>query len=339
MANSINKDTLLFSKISGSNLYLIDNNDDGKRIFAHHFNDENTTVDIKIVKVNSENIDLWKKFVFNPPNIKYFRWPCDIVSIENTTFSKAGNLGLVFLKKDNYKKPLTPLKNVVYNDRLYGADNECEINMKNLLINILTALTDLEEKGFLFVSFDLEKMYFNENDYSVYFDFPLSTVALDCNNINKKYNFFYDDISIDFIPPWAEYSNVLKVNKKFAYYSVAALLFKLLIGRMPYQGSLFDGCGAIMSSIFDNDYNEHINRMKEYYKFPIFIFDDINKKNSIGVTAEEQDCVARYESLTSELRYMFANTFKIVADTNSSKELFSFEKWLKAIKSNFNEEI
>ncbi len=336
MANSINKDTLLFSKISGSNLYSVDNiYDEGKKIFAHHFNDENTAVDIKTVQVKSQDINLWKKFVFNPPNINFFRWPCDIVSIENTTFGKAGNLGLVFLKKDNYKKPLTPLKNVVYNDRLYGADNECEINMKKLLINFLTALTDLEEKGFLFVSFDLEKMYFNENDYSIYFDFSLSTVALDYNNINKKYNFFYDDISIDFIPPWVEYSNISKVNKKFAYYSVAALLFRLLIGRMPYQGSLFDGCGAIMSSIFDNDYNEHINRMKEYYKFPIFIFDEINKRNSIGVTAEEQDCVTRYEALSGELRYMFSNTFKIVADTNESKELFSFEEWLKAIKKQF----
>ena len=179
MAKSVNKNTLLFSKISGGNLYTVDNiYDKGKKIHAHHFNDENTTVDIKIVKDNSENLDLWKEFVFNPPNINYFRWPCDIVSIEDTEFNKYGNLGLVFLKKDSYKKPLTSFKNVVYNDKLYGVDNKCEINMKKLMINFLTALDDLEKKGFLFVSFDLEKMFFNENDYSVYFDFSLSTVAV-----------------------------------------------------------------------------------------------------------------------------------------------------------------
>lgn len=338
MAKSVNNNTLMFSEISGSYLYSVDNiYDDGKKILAHHYNDESTVVDIKICDIKLDNINKWKTFVFNPPNIKCFRWPCDIVDIENTSFIKSGNLGLVFLKKDNYKNTLTPLKNVVYNDRLYGVDNQCAVNMKKLLINLLTALNDLEEKGFLFVSFDLEKMYFNENDYSVYFDFSPSTVALYDDDINKKHRFFHDDISIDFLPPWEEYQNISKANRKLAYYGVAALIFKLLIGRMPYQGSLFDGCGAIMSSIFDNNFNEHINRMKEYFKFPIFIFDSLDKRNSIGVTAEEQDCIERYEALSGELKYMFSNTFKIVADTNESREFFSFEEWLKAIKNNFKE--
>lgn len=324
-------ENLIFSKLSGRNFYVIDDvYENSNKISAHHFIDTDVYVDIKVIKAKNTDTETWRSYIVQPPDSNIFRWPIDIVEVKDTIFAEKGNIGIVFLKRGF--PALKQLKELIYDDSQLDWTNS---NTQLLIKNFLASLSLLEKQGYSFISFNIEKIFYDPTNYKLFFDFSPSTLKLTSINIEKKYSFLDNDISIDFIPPWVDYDKINKVNKKFGYYSVASLLFRLMIGRMPYQGSLLDGCGQIMNNLMDTDPKQHFDRMREYLQTPIFIFDKNDTSNSIGEFGDEKKYIERWSGLADELKIMFDSTF----NDNKSKEepslLFSINQWIEAVNNCF----
>lgn len=328
MEKQMLKDKYLFSLLSGYNLYQITGQENNV-ISAVHYN-QDISVQIIIIKVDRTRVDFWNKYISYPPNRKIFRWPIDIVSVTDTPYSSLGNIGLVFKRKASL--PMEPLKKYVYNDEVLDWRNK-EIQL--LVSHLLDAIIELNKKQYSFIAFDVERIFVNIETKDLYFDFFTSTIKRDKQAEN--FNFLGNDIAIDFIPPWVKYDDIVFGNTKMEAYSLAALLFRLMIGRMPYQGSLFSNRSLLM--VENSDYEQYHREMMDEYLTPpnIFIFDQFDTSNEIGLTLKEKRIVERWDALSDELKGMFQHTFSHGADHSGvSQELYSAEQWKAAILKSFN---
>lgn len=328
MIDEKHRDRYLFSMISGYNFYQITGRENNI-VSAIHYN-QDISVQIKIIKADKTSVDFWNKYISYPPNRKIFRWPIDIVNITETPLASLGNIGLVF-RKQAFPK-MEPLKKFVYNDNLLDWRNK-EIQI--LILNFLDAIIELNSKSYSFIAFDVNRIFYDINTKEVLFDFFTSTIKKD-KNVND-FSFLGNDIAIDFIAPWVQFDSIRFANSQMEQYSLAALLFRLMIGRMPYQGNLFSNRSLLM--VEKSDYEEYHREMMEEYLAPpnVFIFDKNDDSNSIGLTLKEQEFVERWESLDEEIKSMFYNTFTHDSNKNGmSKALYSAQQWKTAIIKSYN---
>ena len=62
-----------------------------------------------------------------------------------------------------------------------------------------------------------------------------------------------EDVAIEFLAPWVPAEGTVQVDLICEYYAIAAILFRAMIGRMPYQGRQMDGHGNIMNLLTDTE--------------------------------------------------------------------------------------
>lgn len=324
---SVNNTKFLFSIINGFNFYKIEKEAD-TFVEAKHYNN---SIDVNIVYCNSvTNKEIWKNYIENPPGQKFLIWPIDVVNIKkNNSLKNDSNIGLVF-RQEAFPK-LETLKSLVYDPSKLGLENEA---VKKILINLLLNLMHLEDAGYIYNSFDLEKIYYDPHTFDVYIKFALSTTKkIDDTSINNI--MLHNDISIDFLPPWNKNgASEEKVNPDQHKFSIAALLFKMIIGRMPYQGRMFDGYGDIFDYKRDTDKMLHRKAMELYLELNTFIFDNNDDSNKIGTFTNETKQVLRWDSLNEKLKNMFYNTFVIPSGAKENKHLYSLQDWYQAINCN-----
>ena len=266
----------------------------------------------------------WYKYISNPPLTFRVRWPIDIIKTQ-----KENEYGLVL--KNIIPPKYEKLKNLVYDS--YELDHRKE-SIRELTINIIDTLILLEKSGYIYNTYDSEKIYFHPQTYDLIFDFSTSIIRNDCNTV--FFSFLYNDVSSDFMPPWV---NIDESNKNYmtnlninsSNYSLAALLFRLMIGRLPYQGRLSDGIGDLMVDDRDNEPLIHKEMVKLYLKHPIFIFDKKNKINAIGDFGEEKKYIERWESLPFEVKKIFESVFISDNNENCSSSVITPNDWKKVL--------
>ena len=267
-----------------------------------------------------------KQYVEKPPIGNFFVWPVDIVDLQNNPIlTKKGNIGLVFEKKAFPK--LETLKSFVWDEKSIGIENTKAVK---LAVNLLKQLSQLESDGYVYNSFDLEKVAYNPENLDVYLRFSLSNTTK-YDDVFEKSLMLKNDICIDYLPHWNKtgfQDRYVSANQH--NFSVAVLLFKMLIGRMPYQGRMFDGHGDILIAQRDNDPAMHFESMKYYLELNTFIFDKENRENSIGTFHKEELQANRWESLDKNLQRMFYETF---VNSNGDNKLYTVDEWLYALNT------
>lgn len=311
---------LLFSCLSGYNIYLSSKNGVFDRI--HMFTDEE--VDVREVPgiTATEAQEKWRYFIEHPINIKHFIWPIDIVEISD------GKMGLVFRKRAFPK--MEPIKKLLYSPDLLNWKNT---NIQNIIRNLLTALEDLHSGGYAYHAFDMNKMFFNESNGEILIDF---SSAMTRHFFDRKHSepLNPEDVQVEFLPPWSSFNKNGSFSLEDDYYSVTAMLFRLMIGRMPYQGRLMDGVGDIMDRQRDVDQGMHIKMFEHYHNNPVFIFDDKDNSNSIGLYSHEEKIIEKWEGLPSEIRMMFNTVFSKnnIEKTRGEKEVYNEREWIDALQ-------
>ncbi len=109
--------------------------------------------------------------------------------------------------------------------------------------------------------------------------------------------------------------------------SVAATLFYLLTGRMPYDGSLQD------DDRFDMEQNPKRFWAHSYPYRPYFIADEIDAtRNSVGEFPEELEQMARYQRLSGKLKEMFCTSLCNESVTRAKKvRFYTPQEWRQAL--------
>lgn len=266
------------------------------------------------------NLHFWISLIRRPADLKYFIWPVDIISWEK---DNVAIYALVFPLRamPKYKK----LNEVLSDDQHLGWHQE---RVKKLVSDFLDAWSGFDLRGYAYHEFSEQNMFYQPDTLNVMFDFSFST-----HEVKTLYD--AQPIVPDVIMP--EYADSLyysenrqaKMDLASDYYSIAVILFKLLIGRLPYQG-------AVMEHEPDSTPKEHENWLRIYHNNPYFIFDENDETNRIGGDfgfAKDEIYVKRWNELSQSVRNMFHNVLQTanVLRTTETFIFYSPEQWKEAL--------
>lgn len=341
-----NTDSVIFSCISGYNYYAPSDAHAGGVI---HIPSDTDVSLVDFIYADELSIQMkWKHFIEWPADSRYFIWPIDLVK------DTEGNCALVFRKKayPNFH----PFKELLYNDTLLDWQTPA---IQKLTKSLLEAMIALHRAGYAYHAFNFNQMYYNTETMDVVINFSTSMsryyghpdnnrmeLPEICADLEKRGVIWSepnlpDETAIEFLPPWVNDDNKADMTLNDDYYSIAALLFRLFIGRMPYQGRLMvrNEMADIMNEDRDRDEKEHQRMFSFYHENPVFIFDPNDQNNRIGVFAHELLFVKRWEALPDSVRELFYNAFVPPANNRENwltkhyepRQLASPEAWLAVL--------
>lgn len=270
-------------------------------------------------------INKWKYFIEHPIDIKSMIWPVDLITQEE-------RLGLVFRRRAFPK--MNTFRDLLY--REYQLDWRKE-KIQTFAVNFLNLCQNIHEGDYAYHCFDLNRMYYNAENMDVLFDFSLS-MTRNFNDPLRKGRVDKENTGIEFLSPWLKMDENNEMTFIDDCYSITALLFRMMIGRMPYHGRLMDGLGDLMNIERDVDYNEHINMIRHYREISIFIFDPEDTSNGIGTFSDEQEYIQRWNDLPETVKQMFISVFsqKNVECSIDEKIYYTPKQWLEALSKCFS---
>lgn len=323
----IESDNVYISMISGYNLYLETGefSETVSHNHAIHVTHINSEEDCYLVKLNKSlhpfSLNDFINIILRPANKSFF-WPIDLVIKDNDYY-------LVFPRK--FIPEMKSLGDLSVEEEFLGMEQE---HIRTLINNFLLACDSLYKHSFLFHVWNERRIFVNKKDYSVLIAFCDFT----SNGFDKKVYLSNDDYISESVDPYA-FAGECSYDYYSEMYAIAAILFKLLIGRYPYEGSLMDGIpkcsdsGNISSWKIDKD-NDFKYWISQYVSHPVFIFDFNDDRNAIGRLAHEKICLRRWDSLTDKLKNMFCTMFSEtnILRKNESVTSFSPSEWLSEIQ-------
>lgn len=166
--------------------------------------------------------------------------------------------------------------------------------------NLLNAWCSLDEARYLYHEFSFNNMFSNMDNKAM-LDFSFSV---------QEYNSVSDGKQVPMNRINPDYADVYYFQRKSSemdavsnYFSMTVILFRLLVGLLPYQGRLLEGVHNITKQ-------EHSEWIKKYHQNPFFIFDEKEDVNRISsTTAYSEQYEKRWERLSPTARAMFAEVF------------------------------
>ncbi len=268
------------------------------------------------------DLNYWVKLIRNPVDLKHFIWPVDVIEWDATDKNNV-KYALVF---PNRALP-------VYDDFANTLKNGMDVNfdvpwVRKIIKDFLDAWCNFHSKGYAYHAFSKGNMFYNRDKMEVMFDFSFLTQRTDTLYEKKFINPEY--ITPDYADPYYYYKhNANQMDLASDYYTVAVFLFKLLIGRLPYEGKVFD-------NVANTTETEHNTWIKRYHKNSYFIFDTKDDTNRIGGEfgfADELVYENRWLGLSENVRNMFHNVFQTANALRTTEELYYYtpKQWLDAL--------
>ncbi len=235
-------------------------------------------------------------------------WPVDIVALED---GEKVQRALVF--------PLRSLpaygniSELLTNDMNMGWDLPW---VQKFLKSFLDACESFADSGCAYHEFSYSNMFYNKETFEVMFDFSFSSHKSDGLFDRRKVP--AERITSDFADTfYYTQEGEQKLDLASDFYSIAVILFKLLIGRLPYQG-------AVMEHEPNLTPQEHLSWLKVYHRNPYFIFDENDGTNHIGGEtgfAKDEIFVDRWNGLPERLKQMFCDVFRTENALRKSENL------------------
>lgn len=325
----LKKDDLYYSVLYGSGVYslCVDGTQDpitGERSaeFFNVLHQESFFSRAFGRSLQKEEFDNYKRLVLSVPDIKNILWPKDLVAVgKEQAVGGVVKLDNVYAY-DSVRERVTARDYVLLFDersrvvstgldkyleeleQRYGgglSDRSEWQNYRNpeilsLARTLVATIDKLNREGYLYLDFHPSRLRIINKE--VYLDF--SNLIYDMENIyrGRVCKPVYEKLPIEFIEP--ELYNDKKRNIDFAAqnYSLASVLFYLLVGRHAYDGMLR------AQDIDDSLYNHYI-KFGNMCLSPIFIFDEQDRANHPGHEARDEALLKRWEAYPKELRYMF----------------------------------
>lgn len=316
------ENTILFSGLSGCNYYTVDFLKDGEYLGKHCPSGER--VDIRFSD-SFQNTEQWRHVVEYPADITSFLWPLDIVRYYD---GKDQRLGMVFRHR-NFPKML-PIRYFLYQDD--GLDWRRE-PVQKFVRNFLQAMVRLHKSGYAYLNFNMEHILYDPKTMDLLFDFTSSVMPVDLRHVRRSREVPFTEMALEFLPPWLALDQPNQMDLVCEYYSIAAMLFRVMVGRMPYQGRLMDGHGNMMNLQMDTDAIVHRRMFEVYLQHPRFIFDPEEKENTIGLFENEKKYKERWRALPEAVQAMFQRVLsqKNVQASNWERKYYSAETWLEVL--------
>lgn len=312
------------SLISSYNLYMdtgqrFDTISSGNAVQIKHINTGEEFYCVKISNMGyNQTPEIWKRIIFRPANNSFF-WPIDIIDMIS---EDNGDREYYLVYPFRFVPEVKPLAELVKTEGFLGVEQS---STRLIIKNFLEAFITFYECSYLYNVWDESHLFINTKDNSILISFNDAMTVNERNAVCIDSKVFFSE----YTDPYA-YANGSLYDEKSECFAVASILFFLLIGRYPYEGSLMDGV--------PKDSESEIEYWKKnYLSHPIFIFDTNDKRNAIGDFSDEKIFLNRWQSLSDELKEMFAAFFceSNIMRTTENSVSYSLFDWKKAIDNYF----
>lgn len=316
----ITEDDLYFSLLRGSGVYCWNNITDNDPVDVSGRTSCPVFMDVETEELFLVQRVYWDKYIrqyeqgiYARPDLEHVIWPVDLVSLhghELTVNYVEHTFGLPTDEIKNHTAGdtvlLFPYKN--YGIAKTAADELKEVKkiswkeprIRELLVRIPEAFQKLNEAGYLNMDFDFSHLYLRD-DKSIMFEYTNLMMPLNATPAQGREALCKGEYPYEFAEPALVQGTLRLPDLNMQNYSLTAMLFYLMIGRMPYDGPLLLG-------LTDNNEVEHEHRYEVYHKTPVFIFDPQDSSNHLGEFAADQKVIDLWEELPEQIRELFTQT-------------------------------
>lgn len=268
------------------------------------------------------------EIIQNPVSNSLFQWPIDLIEI-----NCAAGYAVCLVYKNAQYSHLKPIKELLYQPGMSKVLDWRNPFIITVCKNFLTAMSLLHSNGYIYNDFNINNILYNPDSGEVFFKFtPFLRKAKSKSPYDKVDS---ADIAPEFAPPFIyneEFYNGYMSNKTDSY-QITALLFRLMIGRLPYEGSDLMNYGVVFDPQFDTDENAHKYYFRHYHQYPHFIFDTNDVSNSLSSTADNDMPRERWGLLPDSLKNKFTEILCQNAAESGNYKNVTPDAWLKAVSS------
>lgn len=338
MANE--KKEYIYSKLSGFNIYEVNTQNSNDLVMLDHLiitdvrakgeKDFLASVIYKSDESISEARTAWfAEIIQNPVSHMYFEWPIDLIEIERPDEFT----GCFVYRRVDYCH-LKPIKDLLYQPSMSRVLDWRNSFILTVCRYFLTAMSILHSNGYIYNDFNINNILYNSNTGEVFLKYT--------HNLRKSGSKTQYDvvdclaISPEFSPPYVYKTDIYNgfMSKKTDYYQITALLFRLMIGRLPYEGRDLMSYGVVFDPEFDTDESAHKYYFQHYHQYPHFIFDENDETNSLSSTSDNDMPRERWRALPNNVKRMFREVLcQSAAETAVTKIYPTPAAWLKAVSS------
>lgn len=351
-------DDMLFSCVLGSNVYCkekISKTVYGEeRIYVSHAIGNHKDlyylrpIPNDCLIINS--FTLFKNMVLDPPIKGSCVWPVDIVEFKESAevpISRTNNKGTE-LKKCKYAFVFSDPGDVavISLERYFRPDPQklgydCPQDFywksnEKLIFLLLTQMVILQKNGYSYPTLSDDNIFFtikdgNPTEAMVDFNFfVFSQTFLSSKKVPIKESYLDWEYSDKY-----SYSDILCVDLYSESHSLAAILFRLSVGKLPYESFLLSAQNATPE--------EHIEWLSQYQKEEnkrfVFCREDFdNYDDGLGLGGENDKYRSYWDGLTTNLKDMFINSLRRSNVLREKTETIRYtaEDWIRAFSKLFD---
>lgn len=326
-----NSQHIEFSAISGYNYYyLAEDQQIGGPIHALHAPSDTlvylVSLGMRDSKLGDREVEWYRGFLHKPMTSRYFEWPIDLLQCKTAE----GKYVLYYAFAQRAFLDYVPLKKLLYQRRDSKTLDWRNEQVCRVCRSFLQAMIQLDQSGYSYNHFDIERIIYQESTGNVIFRFSPYIRRQDQTGAFDTVN--SADIAQEFAAPYI-YKESYKgfLPKQADYYSIAAILFRLMLSRLPYEGRGLSNYGYVFDPVRDVDPLAHNNYFLHYHNFPHFIFDPEDESNRMAPMQENDLVRERWDCLPTEIKTMFQNALSgYSAETLEPEKLYSPAQWLES---------
>lgn len=294
------------------------------------------------IRENQSQIRWYKKFIWNVMPQEQYEWPVDLVE-----YGEGLHCTLAYVFPLKAYPQFVSVKELLYQDKTSKRLDWRNEEIRDLSRNFLKCFSVLHQNGFYYNDFDMNRIFYEPKSRQIFLRHNTNLRAwkkehgssLSVNNMIKSFQnsiennndmVNVEELAIEFLPPYVGKEKYYMGN--LDEYSICSILFRLMIGRMPYEGKGLSSFGDIFDPIRDVDSASHQYYFEHYHKYPIFIFDLEDDSNSLGPMSENDLPRERWNALPEKIKEMFRASLGNMQEERRNKlVLYSPDTWLEEL--------
>lgn len=318
---------IVFSSLSGYNYYSIPLSVEENTVIPVALHRESDILykmwpgEILDSQMTGEQMKRIRSVVLEPVSTIQFEWPVDVVEI----VCNSGRKQLFYVFPSRAMLGLEPLKKLLYVEKQNDTLDWRQTHIQQVSRSFLQAMDALHKAGYSYNDFNVQRMMYNPKNGQVYLCYTTGIRKRYCEIetfCTQKGSF-----SIEFEPPSSNMDRDL--------YAVAAILFRMMIGRLPYQGWSLEK----FAHVFDHNYYDldkqdaYQNYFQEYHKCKCFVFDPDDDSNPLSPASDDDLPRERWEKLPEQIRSMFIQSLACTGGRQRRKmRLYTPREWIGALE-------
>lgn len=332
-----------YSLLSGYNFYKVSHDKEQTYLGIHVQSGSAVRITIigKTLSPLARHEILWhQKYIWKSMPQEHYEWPIDLIEYQdkNHKFIQC----YVFPLKA-YPKYI-PIRELLYQEKISKRLDWRNEEIKDICRGLLSVFDQLHNNGYYYNDFCIDRIYFEPETKEIFLRYTHAIRAFEQKPREPEYIDYITDsdpfraigeqekvnvneISIEFAPPYIYEGTEYCGN--IDDYSIASMLFRLMIGRLPYEGKGLSGFGEVFDPVRDVDVKAHEWYFEHYHQYPKFIFDSDDNSNSLGLMSENDFPRDRWEKLPDRIKEMFQESLSHYVQGQG--KLYSPKEWLKEL--------